>query len=260
MPNAWTPDHLLSETSFLHAQEGYRPSRLLPIEDLSMQGWAERVAAQPELVSARELAGLPEARLRALEQVFADKPQMAANPRQRLALVAGAVALAVGLVGVSVLQARPAGSADSPVLTALGAGLLLAGMAALAVGVLMSYRMVPLNAAYGRAGLYVGELNEQHPWLYKTLLLMRDPGAEAYRQKVLKERGALRGMDYLMMREIAAVSEAMVLTQTARSVRERVQALSGRVPALSKREALVDAGWASTTPASAQVAAAKSSG
>ncbi len=250
MSNTWNPDHLLSETAFLHAQEGYRPSRLVPIEELSMQGWAERVAAQPELVSARELAGLPESQLSALGKAFAEKPQLPPNRRQRLALTAGTLAMAVGLVGVSVLQARPVGSEDAPVLTALGAALLLGGMAALAVGALMSYRMVPLNAAYGRAGLYVGELNEQHPWLYKTLLLMRDPGAEAYRQKVLKERGTLRGMDYLMMREIASVSEAMVLTQTARSVRDRVQAASGRVPALSKREALVDAGWASTASSS----------
>ena len=72
------------------------------------------------------------------------------------------------------------------------------------------------------------------------------PGCGGLSPQGFKERGPLRGVDYLVMREIAAVSESMVLTQTARSVRERVQGVNGKVPGLAKREAIVDAGWTAT--------------
>lgn len=246
MSSSWNPDTLLNESTFLHAQEGYRPSRLVNIEDMRLEQWAERVAVQPELVSARELAGLPESALAALEEQFRADPRLSRKGLSAWAGTGGMAAGVTGAVGLGLIQAvTGAPMASAPVLTVLCTLCVLAGMAGGAFAGWRAYQEVPLRAAYGRVALYIGVLNEHHPWLYKVLLLMRDPGAEAYRQRVLKERGALRGVDYLMMKEIAAVSESMVLTQTARSVRERVQGANGRVPALSKREALVEAGWAS---------------
>lgn len=247
MSSPWSPDPLLNESTFLHAREGYRPSRMANIEEMRLEQWAERVAAQPELVSARELAGLPETALTSLDEQFRESPQLNRKGLVALAGPAGGASAAVGMAGLGLIQGLAgAPMTSAPVLTALCAIAILLGMVGGTFAGWKAYQDVPLRAAYGRVGLYIGVLNEQHPWLYKVLLLMRDPGAEAYRQRVLKERGALRGVDYLMMKEIAAVSESMVLTQTARSVRERVQGANGRVPALSKREALVEAGWASS--------------
>ena len=78
------------------------------------------------------------------------------------------------------------------------------------------------------------------------------PGCGGLSPEGSQGTGPLRGVDYLMMREIAAVSESMVLTQTARSVRERVQGANGKAPGLAKREAIVDAGWTATAEHTAE--------
>ena len=52
---------------------------------------------------------------------------------------------------------------SSAIGTVLSLALMIAGAVLAGVGVLRSFRDVPVNAAYGRAGLYVGELDEQHP-------------------------------------------------------------------------------------------------
>jgi hypothetical protein len=83
--------------------------------------------------------------------------------------------------------------------------------------------MSSVDLAYGHVGLYVGPLNEQHPWLYKAYLLMRNGAAQEYRQRVLGQRGMLRGVDCVLMGEIARADEERVMTLTARSVAEQVQ-------------------------------------
>ena len=93
------------------------------------------------------------------------------------------------------------------------------------MGALSAFKAMPAELAYGRVGLYVGPLNEQHPWLYDTLLLMRNAAAETYRRRTLRERGPLRGLDCLMMREIARAEQGLATTETARRVAEEVQQL-----------------------------------
>jgi hypothetical protein len=82
---------------------------------------------------------------------------------------------------------------------------------------------VHLDLAWGTAGLYVGRLDEQHPWLYKVLATTRHPAAEAYRQDVLKRRGALRGLDWIVMRELVRAHDAVDATRFARTVSEQLQ-------------------------------------
>jgi hypothetical protein len=184
--------------------------------------WTERVSAQPYVVTARELSGLSNENLAALATEFEQVPRP--KYRWRLAIPAGVGALAFGslLLGLGQLDQGPSGLSA---LTITGALVAVAGGLSLAAGLLLSFRSVPLDQAYGVVGLYVGELNEQHPWLYKTYLLTNNEAAEAYRLRVLRERGVLRGVDYVMMAEIATAHENVELTQTARTMRERVQGL-----------------------------------
>jgi hypothetical protein len=99
---------------------------------------------------------------------------------------------------------------------------LLGGAIALCLGVFTAFSMMPLEVAHGRVGLCTSPLNEQHPWLYKASFVMRNQAADAYRQRVLTERGPLRGIDYIMMREIAAAQDAMEMTRLARTVAEKL--------------------------------------
>lgn len=232
-----------------HAAESFNASNTLPISELTLPQWAERVSQQPELVSARELSGLNNDQLTRLAQDFSQSPDFTRKGWRSwlmplsggLAAVGGAVLLALEAIGPHPMAVSS--SATFAAITLMGAG-----FAGICASVVENYRRVPLRAAYGRVGLYVSPLHEAHPWLYRTLLLMRDPGAEAYRQRVLSERKVVRGVDYLLMREIAMVSESLVLTRSARSVRERVQGLQGKVPTLQKQGDLVDNGWTAQLP------------
>jgi hypothetical protein len=213
---------LLSDERLLHARENYRPSRVLPTGEMAFAHWTERVSAQPYVVTARELSGLPNENLAALATEFEQAPRL--KRKERLLLPAGAGAMVLGglMIGLN------AAISNTPGLTALataGAVVLAIGMLVLCFGALLSFQAVPLDQAYGLLGLYVGELNEQHPWLYKTYLLTKNSAAEEYRRRVLRERTVLRGVDYIMMAEIASAHDSMELTQTARTIRERVQEL-----------------------------------
>lgn len=201
-----------------HARENYRPSRVVPTAEMAFAHWTERAAAQPALVTAREMAGLSNENLSALALEFEQSPQRKRRDVYRFAVPAGASATFLGVVLMTLHKL-----AEAPFLLGLGGVVAILGFVALCVGVLVNFQRVPLEVAYGKVGLFVGELNEQHPWLYKTMLLMNNTAANAYRERVLQERGALRGVDYVMMEEIASVHESMELTQTARVVRDRVQ-------------------------------------
>jgi hypothetical protein len=203
-----------------HASEHYRPSRVLPTAEMAFAHWTERVAAQPSLVTARELAGLANENLVALAKEFEEAPRRRRNEVQRCLAPASVVAIALGLLGMLLTRGDVR---EMATWLAGGAGLL--GFLGVGVWSMLSLSGAPTEQAYARLGLYVGEIDEQHPWLYRTMLLMKNAAADEYRQRVLRERGPLRGMDYLMMTEIANVHESVELTQTARAVRERVQSL-----------------------------------
>jgi hypothetical protein len=91
--------------------------------------------------------------------------------------------------------------------------------------------MVHGDLSYGTTGIFFGKLDEQHPWLYKTMNLTHNPAAEEYRQRVLRERGWLRGVDYVMMLEIVRAQEALQQTRPTRAVAEEIQLLPAPVAA-----------------------------
>lgn len=213
---------LLSDERLLHARDTYRPTRVLPTGEMAFAHWSERVSAQPALVTARELSGLSPENLVALATEFEQAPAMRRKHRW-LAPAAAGTALVGGLMlGLAHLGGE---QASLTLLSGIGGLAILVGLAGMGVSTMRAFQSVPLDRAYGLLGLYVGELNEQHPWLYKTVLLTHNAAAEAYRVRVLRERGVLRGVDYVMMDEIASAHENMELTTTARTMRERVQSL-----------------------------------
>jgi len=217
----------LSEHSLLDARDHYQPSATAPTVESQLQQWADRAANQSEHTVARELAGLPNHTLSDLASAFMRAPVRVRRDALRFALPGG-VALALLGGALVVLQAVLAGGASALApadLQALGVAALMAGVATTCVGALSAFKAVPGELAYGRIGLYVGPLNEQHPWLYDTLLLMRNTAAEAYRRRTLRERGPLRGLDCVMMREIARAEQGLAATETARRVAEEVQQL-----------------------------------
>jgi hypothetical protein len=132
-----------------------------------------------------------------------------------------------------------AGAVVTPV-QSLAIGCLASGVIAVCIGVLASFSMMPFDVAHAKLGLCTGLLDEQHPWLYKAFLVMRDKAADGYRQRILSERGPLRGIDYIMMREIAMANDALEMTRIAHSVSLQLNQGEGATPdELSKEPRLV---------------------
>ena len=88
----------------------------------------------------------------------------------------------------------------------------------------------------------LGKLDEQHPWLYKATALIRHETAEDYRRQTIVERGPLRGMDYVLMREMVRVQESLEQIRPARSVSEQLQLLPVPVAAGTPEPRLVRIG------------------
>jgi hypothetical protein len=103
-----------------------------------------------------------------------------------------------------------------------------------------AFSLTSVELAHGQVGLYAGVLDEQHPWLYKTYLLMRNRAAQEYREGVLRQRGVLRGVDCILMREIARADEERVMTLTARSVAQQVQDVAAEAVHAEPRLTLVE--------------------
>ena len=215
---------LLSDSTLMQAREGYKPTPAAQNAAIEFAQRTERMSTQSDIVAAREIAGLPEESLSALATEFAHAPRRRRTDRLRLAIPSGVMLLAAGLFGLLLNSGMPMHASGSlSDLQLLSSACLAAGVIAIAVGALAAFSLMSIDVAYGKVGLYVGLLNEQHPWLYKTVLVMRNPAAQDYRLRVLAERGVLRGVDYVLMREIARADEAQVMTQTARAVAEQIQ-------------------------------------
>jgi len=112
------------------------------------------------------------------------------------------------------------------------------------VALASAFSAVHLDLAYGTTGLYVGKLDEQHPWLYDAEGLTRHRVAEDYRQRTLRERGPMRGADYLMMRELVQVQEALDRVRAARAVAAQFQSLPTTTKAVSHEPRLKRVGAA----------------
>jgi hypothetical protein len=53
----------------------------------------------------------------------------------------------------------------------MGTLLAIAGLLPFAATSITAFKALHLDVSHGITGVYVGQLNEQHPWLYKTLRL-----------------------------------------------------------------------------------------
>ena len=219
---------LASTAGLERSREGYRPSGSSESGQRQLARLSLRMTRQPELATAREIAGLSAAELAALATEFTLSPRRKRTDLMRFATPAGVLVFAAGLAGL-MLQEASLGAAGRGVLSAfeiICLGSLIAGLFAVAMGTMKAFSLTSVDLAYGHLGLYTGALDEQHPWLYKTYLLMRNSAAQAYRDRVLQERGVLRGVDYVLMREIARADEERVMTLTARAVAAQVQGIS----------------------------------
>ncbi len=230
---------LFSDDSLLQAREGYLPLPAPSSMEVAFEHWTRRVTTQHELGIARELAGLSEETLAGLASVFAQAPRRRRTDKLRFSLPIGVALLLTGALVLSLDTnlVSPGGAGVSSVQT-LGLGFLACGVIAIGLGVIAAFGMMALDVAHGKLGLCVGLLDEQHPWLYKASYVMRDRAADAYRRDILSERGPLRGIDYLMMREIASANDALEMTRVARSVAEQltsVDAPSAAVPGKEPR-------------------------
>jgi hypothetical protein len=231
---------LFSDDGLLQAREGYQPLPAPASMEAAYEHWTRRVTIQHELGIARELAGLSDEALAGLAAVFAQTPRRQRTDRLRFALPIGVALLLAGAFVLSLdANLGSSGGAGVSSVQSLGVGFLACGVIAIGLGVIAAFGMMGLDVAHGKLGLCAGLLDEQHPWLYKASYVVRDRAADAYRRRVLSERGPLRGVDYLMMREIAHANDALEMTRVARSVAEQLAgsdvpsaALQGKEPRL----------------------------
>jgi hypothetical protein len=214
---------LVSSERLMRAREFYAPN--LPATDpaLAFAHWTERASIQSELACARELAGLPDAELQALEEEFICCQNRPAPAWVRVANIVGFVLLAIGLLGLGGQALATLSSQEKVAMQLMSMLLVLAGLLPLAATLLFAFKALHLDVSYGVAGLYVGQLNEQHPWLYETLRLTDHAAGEDYRRRTRDDRGPLRGIDYILMRELVRLESSMEQLRPARVVAEEVQ-------------------------------------
>jgi len=235
---------LVSRQRLMQAREFYSPcEKDLPAR-AAFARWTSRVSEQAAVSVAREIAGLSEPELNALAAEFASC-QMRQSPRWvRHALVSGIVLVMLASLALGVQALVSLGDVAGRTLQAAGAACLLLGLLPIGAALVSAFRAVHLDLSYGTTGLYVGKLDEQHPWLYDALGLTKHGVAEDYRQRTLRERGPLRGADYLMMRELVQAQEAVERVRAARSVAEQLQSLPLPAKATAQEPRLVRVGKA----------------
>ena len=216
---------LVSRQRLMQARDFYSPSpRNLPVR-LAFDRWTRRVLEQPALAVARELAGLSGPELYELEAEFVRCPMRQPAAWVRHAVVVGGVLMVLAGLGLGLQAMASLGETAIRTLQTTSVACLLIGLVPLAAGLMSAFGGVHLDLSYGTTGLYVGKLDEQHPWLYAALSLTSNQVAEEYRQRILRERGFLRGADYVMMRELVQAQESLERVRPARSVAEQLQSL-----------------------------------
>lgn len=217
---------LFAPKRLLESREFYSPQRSTLLQDENLARWARKVAIQPELVCARELAGLSDDELCSLDSDFVRMPVRRRPDFLRHTFRASAMQGAAGLALLALQGIASAlGAGDFRILEVLTVALLAGATGALAIGALVSFSMANLDISHGKTGLYVGVLNEQHPWLYDCAALLRHSAANDYRERVLTTRGPLRGVDFIIMRDIVRSHDTLQRTEWARSVAAQIQAM-----------------------------------
>src|SRR4051794_24912099 len=89
---------LVSSERLLRAKDFYAPSQPAIDPERAFAHWTERASVQSELACARELAGLPDAELQALEEQFLRRQNRKAPGWVRVANIIGLVLLGIGLL------------------------------------------------------------------------------------------------------------------------------------------------------------------
>ena len=216
---------LVSRQRLMQSREFYSPSERKAPARVALARWTSRVLEQPALAVTRELAGLSEPELDELEAEFRRCPMRQPPQWRRYALVVGIVLIALAGLGLGLQALMNLGETAARTLQAVSVACLLIGLLPLGVALISAFGGLQLDLSYGTVGLYVGKLDEQHPWLYDARSLTRHGIAEEYRQRTLHERGLLRGADYIVMRELVQAQEALARVRGARSVAEQFQSL-----------------------------------
>ena len=234
---------LVSKERLMQARQFYAPMRAGATTEQAFARWTERLPVQSELASARELAGMSDAELIEMEAQFVRSPLRPKPERFRNGLRTGAALAVAGAFGLA-LQALTVGFGDAGyrVLQMFSVTCLLAATCIAAASAYVAFASLHLDLSHGTLGLYVGRLDEQHPWLYESVAAARHPAAEEYRRHVLRARGPLRGMDFIIMRDIVRTQDALDRTQWARSVAEALQRPARATDSLASEPRLVRVG------------------
>jgi hypothetical protein len=235
-------DSLVSRRRLMQAREFYSPFERKGPARVAFARWTNRVLEQPAPGVARELAGLSGPELDELEAEFVSCPMRQPPPWVRYAVVVGIVLMVLAGLGLGLQALTSLGEAVGRTLQAASVACLLFGLVPLGVGLISAFGALHLDLSYGTLGLYVGKLDEQHPWLYDARNLTRHGIAEEYRQRTLRERGLLRGVDYIMMRELVQAQEALARVRPARYVAEQFQTLPVAAQAIVHEPRLVRVG------------------
>jgi hypothetical protein len=214
---------LVSSERLMRAREFYAPNSPATDSAQAFAHWTERASIRSELACARELAGLSDAELQALEEQFIRRQQRPVPGWVRVANIVGLVLLGIGLLGLGAQALTEISNRERLAMQIMSMLLVFAGLLPLAATFLFAFKALHLDVGHGVAGLYVGQLNEQHPWLYESLWLTDHRVGEEYRKRTRDERGPLRGFDYILMRELVRLEEAMGRLRPARVVAEQVQ-------------------------------------
>ncbi len=230
---------LVSHQRLMQAREFYSPSEKNLPPRAAFAQWTKRVLEQSAIGVARELAGLSGSELAALEAEFVSCPMRQPPQWLRHAVVVGTVLMLLAGLVLGLQALTSLGETASRTLQAASVACLLVGLLPLGAGLISGLSAVHLDLSYGTTGLYVGKLDEQHPWLYEALSLTRHGLAEDYRQRTLRERGPLRGADYVMMRELVQAQAALQRVRAARPVAEQLQSLPLAAPAVVHEPRLV---------------------
>lgn len=233
---------LIGRERLMQAREFYAPSRSTMTPEVEFARWTQRIAVQNELGSAREMAGLSNSQMDVLEKEFIRCQTRSPSAWSRYGLWVGAVLVAMACIVLATSDSVGTGAGAIGAWKIFGLGILLIGSACIAIGGLTAFSALHLDLNHGTTGLYVGLLDEQHPWLYKAESLLRHEAAESYRLSVLSERGSLRGLDYVIMREVVAAHDLLDRMRPARSVAEQLQYLPKPIEALPTEPRLIQVG------------------
>jgi hypothetical protein len=233
---------LLSRERLMEAREFYVPFARESSGEAAFARWTQRVSAQSELGISRELAGLPDDELAALEREFVRCPMRRQSPWVGPAVAAGAVLVLLACLGLGLGALSDLGPSVTRALQTASVIALLVGLSSLASALLSAFANVHPTLAHGTLGLYVGTLDEQHPWLYSAVSLTRHHIAESYRQRTLAERGRLRGVDVVMMRELVDSQQALQRVRPARALAAQLQLLPIAAEAVPPEPRLVQVG------------------